>query len=119
MDTTAYPSRVPTWERPVITGLLTELFARGCKVAVHNGEEWASKRTTKIGSIRPNLNTADEDSLVVWNSEGERIGTFYLIYNNGSEHDPMTVVADYSWVDDETKDMFQEIWNILDKKYGG
>ncbi len=49
----------------------------------------------------------------------ERVGSFYLIYNNGSEGDPMVVISDYGWRDDETEEAFERILGQLSANYGG
>ena len=109
---------VPKHERPVVGALTKALLDRGYTLAIHDGEEWACKRTTRYTKLRPMFGHAGEDWLVVYDTEGQRVGSWYLIYDNGSEGDPMVVISDYSWVPStdycQTAD---EIWNELQAKY--
>jgi len=117
--TTAYSKYVPKWERPVITALCKALLDRGYLLAIHNGEEYESKRTNKWHSLRPHFGSTGEDSLVVWkveNGEKVRQGYWYLIYNNGSEEEPTVVISDYAWANDETEEIFDTIWNELNQR---
>jgi hypothetical protein len=117
----AYSEYVPTWERPVITDLCKALLGRGYYLAVHNGVEYESKRTNKWHSLRPHFGSTGEDALVVWEPQEDgsrkRLGSFYLIYNNGSEGDPMIVISDYGWTDDEAGEVFDAIWKDLSRKH--
>jgi hypothetical protein len=116
---TAYSQYVPQHERPVITALITELLERGYKIAVHDGEEYVTPKSRKMATIRPALGGSGEDSLVVFDGDtGKRLGYWWLIYSNGSEHDPMIVISDYGWSDDATGETFETIWNTLSKRYG-
>ena len=92
----SYSEYVPKHERPVISALLTMALKDGNTVSVFDGEEYVIKRGTSINAIRSELGAAEEDWLTVRNSDGEWLGCFYLIYNNGSEGDPMVVIADCS-----------------------
>ena len=115
---TAYSQYVPTHERPVITALITALLDKGYKLAVNDGEEYVSKRTRKLTTIRPALGGTGEDWLMVFDPvTKERVGYFYLIYNNGSEGCPMIVIADYGWSSPKAEEDFESIWNTLDKRY--
>ena len=114
---TAYSQYIPARERPVLTTLIKKLITRGYSLAVHDGEEYVTPRTKKLTTVRPALGGTGEDSLIVF-EDGQRIGSFYLIYNNGSQCDPMTVIADFSGWDDDVFNEFEEIWEEIFKKYG-
>lgn len=109
----AYSKYIPENERPVITGLLKGLLAEDYAVSVHDSEEWVVIRSKSFNEIRDSLGGSGEDVLRVRDSDGEYVGMFYLIYNNGSEQDPMIVIADYS-----VTDTFDRIVEELTAKYG-
>ena len=105
-DSTAYSQYVPEHERPVITALLKALLDAGKTVTINDGEE-DIVTSDKLTELRPELGGTGEDYIT-----GEGF-TFYLIYNNGSEGDPMIVICDYS-----ANEFCDNIWNELNKKYG-
>ena len=108
----AYSEYVPTWERPVISALLSAILDGGNTVSVYDTEDYVLKRSRSINAIRGALGGSGEDMLYIRNQAGEDIGCFYLIYNNGSEHDPMTVIADYV-----SNDFCDAIYDALFSKY--
>ncbi len=101
---TSYSEYLPINERPVVTALLTALIAAGKAITINDGEENVVT-SDKITELRPELASTGEDYIVF---EG---GYFWLIYNNGSEDEPMIVISDYS--DNEFCD---GIWNDLNLK---
>jgi hypothetical protein len=105
-DSTGYSEYLPTNERPVVTALLTAILAAGKTITINDGEEDVVS-SDKLTELRPELASTGEDYIYF---DG---GTFWLIYNNGSEQDPMIVIADYS-----ANAFCEEIWNTLNDKYG-
>ena len=105
-DSTGYSKYLPTNERPVVTALLTAILAAGKTITINDGEEDVVT-SDKLTELRPELASTGEDYIYF---DG---GTFWLIYNNGSEEDPMIVIADYS-----ANDFCDEIYNTLNAKYG-
>ncbi len=119
-QSTAYSQYVPKWERPVITALITALLDKGYKLAVNDGEEYVTPKSRKLTTIRPALGGTGEDTLAVWDGmTGQRVGYFWLIYNNGSEDDPMIVISDYGWATPKAEEDFEGIWQELNQRYGG
>ena len=102
-----YSEYVPTNERPVITALIQAILDLGYSISVSDGEETVIENSTNHAEIRSELGGTGED-LINFDS-----GYFYLIYNNGSEDDPMVVIADYS-----ANDICDTIWNKLNEKLG-
>ena len=103
---TNYSEYLPKNERPLITALLKEIISRGVSITINNGEEYIIT-SDKLSELQPELAGTGED----WISfEG---GCFYLIYNNGSDDDPMVAISDYS-----DNPLCDEIYNRLSAKYG-
>lgn len=101
-----YSEYVPANERPVITALLTALLAAGKTITINDGEDDLIT-SDNIEKLIPELGGTGED---VVKFDG---GWYWMIYNNGSEDDPMIVITDYAG-----NDFCDEIWNDLRDKYG-
>jgi hypothetical protein len=107
-----YSEYVPTWEHPVISALIKAALIGGNTVSVYDSEEYVLKRSDSLQAIRSSLGGAGEDQLLIRDREGEQIGWFWLIYNNGSEGCPMVVISDYS-----ANEYCDGIWNTLSARY--
>ena len=105
-DSTGYSEYLPANERAVVTALLTEILAAGKTITINDGYEDVVT-SNKLTELRPELASTGEDYIKFDD------GFFWLVYNNGSEDDPMIVIADYS-----ANDFSEEIWNTLNAKYG-
>lgn len=105
-ESTEYSKYLPENERPVVTALLTALIDSGQTITINDGEEDLIT-SDKLTELRPELAGTGEDYITF---DG---GFFWLIYNNGSEQDPMIVIADYS-----ANDFCDDIWDSLNDKYG-
>ncbi len=55
----------------------------------------------------------DEDEFLIKDANDKFLAWFYLIYNNGSDYDPMVVISDYS-----ANDYAEGIWNTLNENFG-
>lgn len=108
----SYSEYVPKHERPVISALITAALVDGNTISVFDSEEYVVKRSTSINAIRSELGGSGEDQLVIRNLAGEQIGWFWLIYDNGSEGDPVIVIADYT-----ANDFCDNIHSELMKRY--
>ena len=54
------------------------------------------EHSSDLAEVIKNLAAGDLDSLVIETDGGNSVGWFSLIYNNGSEHEPMIVISDHS-----------------------
>lgn len=108
----SYSDYVPQHERPVLTALIKAALVGDNTISVFDSEEYVLKRSASLNDIRSALGGAGEDQLVIWNMAGEQIGWFYLIYNNGSDGDPMIVISDYS-----ANDYCESIYRPVSDKY--
>ena len=109
----SYSEYLPKHERPVVTALLTAILAAGTAIlaagmtiTINDGEE-DIVTSDKLTELQAELGGTGEDYIVTEN------GSFYLIYNNGSDYDPMIVITDYT-----STDFCDKIWNTLNDKYG-
>jgi hypothetical protein len=101
---------VPKHERPVLSALINASLEGGNLLSVHDGEEYVVKRSTDKALIRSQLGHTGEDSIVVRDADGEYIGQWSLIYNNGSDGDPVIVICDYTcneWMDNIHNDLMR------------
>jgi len=105
-NSTAYSEYLPTHERPIVTALLTALLNAGKTITINDGED-DLVTSDKLTELRPELAGTGEDYI---RFDG---GFFWLIYNNGSDGDPMIVITNYS-----ANDFCHTIWNDLNKQYG-
>jgi len=108
-----HPEYAPEWERPMISKLIDLCLEAGGSVTVHDSEEFILEKCSDKLEIITNLATSGEDTISVHDKAGECYGWFLLIYNNGSEGDPMIVIADHS--DNEA---CGAIWNKLNDEFG-
>ena len=86
----------PTWERPVLLALVKAILKRGYWITVDMEGEYMVERTTSLEDVIKNLAAGDQDVLVFGTENDDQVGWLSLIYNNGSEHDPMIVISDHS-----------------------
>lgn len=95
----------PKWERPVLLALVKAILKRGYAVDIEMEDEQIITFSEDLEEIIKNLAAGDMDCLIVRRTDdvlgddGEHfpnVGWFSLIYNNGSEHEPMIVISDYT-----------------------
>ena len=96
----------PKWERPVLLALVKAILKRGYPISIWMEDEPIIERSTDLAEIIKNLAAGDGDAIIM--DEGQGIGWFDLIYNNGSEHEPMIVISDYS-ANDVCEEIMREV----------
>lgn len=96
----------PKWERPVLLALVKAILRRGYPISIWMEDEPIIERSTDLAEIIKNLAAGDGDAIIM--DEGQGIGWFELIYNNGSEHEPMIVISDYS-ANDVCEEIMREV----------
>ena len=109
-----YPEYATAGERPVIQKLVDYALWDSGKVSIWDGEELVVHGCSDKLHILKNLSQTGWDQLEVYDKDGGMRGWFSLIYNNGSEHEPMIVISDYS-VNDWTENVYRK----LDETFGG
>ena len=86
----------PKWERPVLLALVKAILTRGYQISIYLEDEPIIEHLTDLAEIVKNLAAGEADELVIETDYGSPCGWFLLIYNNGSEHEPMVVISDWS-----------------------
>ena len=82
----------PKWERPVLLALVKAILKRGHSVSIWMDDEPVIEGSVDLEEIIKKLAAGDQDEILI----GDDLGWFSLIYNNGSENEPMVVISDYS-----------------------
>jgi len=95
----------PKWERPVLLALVKAILKRGYAVDIEMDNEQIITFSENLEEIIKNLAAGDMDCLIVRRTDDvldddgsafTNVGWFNLIYNNGSQHEPMIVISDYT-----------------------
>ena len=111
---TALPEYAAPCERPVLQLLVDLCLRDGGTVSIWDTEEWSVEKSTDKLEILNNLSQAEMDQLESYDKDGELRGWFSLIYNNGSEGEPMVVISDYGM-----NDWTENVYRKLDEVFGG
>ena len=85
----------PKWERPLLLALIKQILNRGFGVSIDLEGEPLLQYSVDLDEIIQNLASGDCEEVFI-RTKDKIHGWFSLIYNNGSEHDPMAVISDYS-----------------------
>ncbi len=104
-----YPTHASQTDRAAAAALVTECLKGGNTLSVYDGEEWCLKYSTNKLDVLKALSSTGEDNLRVSSPDGTRLGSFYLIYHNGST--PMELIADHS-----ANDYCEGVWNAIAQK---
>jgi hypothetical protein len=83
-------------DRICVQLLLDELCRWGRVISVHDGEEWVLEKCCDPHIVLNCLSHTGEDTIDVFDRIGHHLGQFWLIYNNGSEGDPIICITDYT-----------------------
>ena len=95
-------------DRVCVNILVDEILSRGKAIRVFDGEEWVLDLCTDKTKILESLSHAGDDTI------DTDEGGFYLIYNNGSEGEPMILISDY------TDSVFnRQVYRAVEKKVEG
>ncbi len=108
-----YPEYAAPCERPVLQKLVDILLHDDGKVSVWDGEELAVHGCSDKLHILKNLSQTEMDQIEAYDKDGNCRGWFSLIYNNGSEQDPMVVISDYG-----ANEWCENVWNRLNEMFG-
>lgn len=111
-----YPEHANSDERRCAKLLVDTILEKGYRIAVKHceGVELKAGRNQKSLDVRKAMSHTGTDNLIVYGQgRGEVLGNFFLIYDNGSEDEPMILIADYS-----ANDTCEEIYSAVDRVLG-
>lgn len=108
-----YPEYAAPCERPVIQKLVDLCLWDSGKVSIWDGEELAVHGCSDKLHILKNLAQTDMDQLEAYDKDGNCRGWFLLIYNNGSEQEPMVVISDFS-----SNEWCDNVYHKLEEAFG-
>ena len=121
MSTVTYDTELPKHatpsERPLLQAMVRHLAhpSGQYSVSVWDGEEYSIKKSTNGTDILNAMSHADDDHIEIYDREsGKDLGWFWLIYNNGSEYEPLVVISDYS-----VTPTCEFIYGLLNRDFGG
>lgn len=94
---------LPFADRACVARLLLEIFApqelMRLAVTVNDGEEDVVRKSFDMTVVLDAMAATDEDYLIIYEKWADgswnRLGGFWLIYNNGSEFEPVVCISDY------------------------
>jgi len=91
-----YPEYCNIYDRMFCHTLVSEILSEGYSVTIWDGEENCIVKSRNFAKILEAMSQTGEDIVIPFDSCGERVGWFSLIYANGSEGDPMICMSDMS-----------------------
>ena len=74
--------------------LISELLAAECTVTINVGEDDCLEQSADYTEILEAMSSSGEDVVIPFDKDGNDLGWFYLIYDNGSEGNPMVLISD-------------------------
>ncbi len=89
-------------EKRMASGLVKACLARGFAITIDNGEDKPVVKGTGYREIMDNLWQTDEESILIYDTEGVCRGWFFLVYGN----DGWDLVADFT-----ANKVCDAIWN--------
>lgn len=107
------PEHANEGERLVCRQLIRSILDFGCQVSINDGDEMVVRFSTDLYQILSNMGSTGEDQVVVLDSDNKPKGSFYLVYDNGSEDEPMVVISDYT-----DSPLCNSIYEDLYSRYG-
>ena len=69
-------------ERLIVKKICDNAVTKGYMVSLHDGECYVVKRTRDVAKIMENMMATDEESLIIRNANGIRLGSVFLVYGN-------------------------------------
>jgi hypothetical protein len=79
-------------ERRIVFKVITDLVEEGFVLRVHDGEDWATEKSTDVKYLKAAMFATDEEDLYVYLPDGTYRGVVNFVYGNDG-HD---VIADNS-----------------------
>lgn len=70
-------------EKEIASRIVRTALAKGYMISINEGEDSAVKRSSNAEQIIGALASTDQDQLVLYDSEGERVGSILLVWGKG------------------------------------
>lgn len=86
-----FPERRRRVEWAIIRAVVTDAIKMGLTVTVHDGDDYAVRRSADLEAIRAGLFATDEESLIFHDAGRRGVGRVSLVYGNGG----WDVIQDY------------------------
>ncbi len=83
-------------DRKCAHALIDAILAGGNSVSVWEGEDYAIKMGTENTEILTEMASTGIDEIVAVSPDRKKLGAFVLIYDNGSEGEPMILISDHT-----------------------
>lgn len=80
-----YPKGIDPTELNIIDAMIRAALTEGISIGVFDGEEWAVRNSTNYQKITSNVAATDVTSIVLWSSDGAKVGRIILIHGNGED----------------------------------
>ena len=96
-------------EKKIVGLVLNSVYSSGYTCRLFDGESWATNKDATIKEIMYYLMSTDEETLVVYDAAGKRVGAIYLVYGN----DGYDVIADHT-DNIEINDILSEVFAWID-----
>jgi len=91
-----YPEYCNIYDRMFCHTLIRSILVSGYSITVNDGEDDCLVESRNFDEILEAMSQSGEDVIIPCDSAGESVGWFSLIYDNGSEGDPMICMSDMS-----------------------
>ena len=95
----------------VIRVLVRTIIDSGYNITINDGEEEILSNSFTPSEIFESLTSTGEDFITVF-KDTQYIGWYHLIYNNGSDEEPMVVISDYT-VKEEIENIYYTVNTIV------
>lgn len=103
IDTALNPNEIDATEYKIARRLIEQATDEGYTVTVDDGGAIALERSSDVNAILAVMGTTGSDTLFLYNADGTRIGSVWLVYGNGTD-----LVSDYSAKDGAALDALAE-----------
>lgn len=98
-------------ERKVIRAMCEAAIEAGFQLSYFDGEEWPVKNSRNLSDIMAETHGTDCAAIRVSRANGDRIGTFDIVYGNS----PSEVIADYSYYSSREKMIMDSLYGVAEQ----
>lgn len=91
IDEALNPNEIDATEYKIARRLVEQATDEGGTVSVNDGEAFVLEQSDDVNAILATMGTTGSDTLYLYDKDGVRIGSVWLVYGNGTD-----LVSDYS-----------------------